>query len=143
MLFAESETVELKSVYVEDIKKEIIAFANTRGGTIYIGVEDNGSVCGVGNADAVMQQVMNAARDAIKPDVTLFMHIEAVPVDEGKSIVAVQVQCGAHRPYYLAAKGLRPEGVFVRQGTSAVPASDTAIRQMIKETDGDNYEDMR
>ena len=56
MLFAESETVELKSVYVEDIKKEIIAFANTRGGTIYIGVEDNGSVCGVENADAVMQQ---------------------------------------------------------------------------------------
>lgn len=143
MLFAESETVELKSVYVEDIKKEIIAFANTRGGTIYIGVEDNGSVCGVGNADAVMQQVMNAARDAIKPDVTLFMHIEALPADEGKSIVAVQVQCGAHRPYYLAAKGLRPEGVFVRQGTSSVPASDTAIRQMIKETDGDNYEDMR
>ena len=131
MLFAESETVELKSVYVEDIKKEIIAFANTRGGTIYIGVEDNGNVCGVENADAVMQQVMNAARDAIKPDVTLFMHIGALPADEGKSIVAVQVQCGAHRPYYLAAKGLRPEGVFVRQGTSSVPASDTAIRQMI------------
>jgi len=63
MLFAESETVELKSVYVEDIKKEIIAFANTRGGTIYIGVEDNGSVCGVENADVVMQQVMNASRD--------------------------------------------------------------------------------
>lgn len=58
MLFAESETVELKSVYVEDIKKEIIAFANTRGGTIYIGVEDNGSVCGVENADAVMQQLL-------------------------------------------------------------------------------------
>ena len=56
MLFAESETVKLKSVYVEDIKKEIIAFANTRGGTIYIGVEDNGNVCGVENADAVMQQ---------------------------------------------------------------------------------------
>ena len=133
MLFAESETLELKSVYVEDIKKEIIAFANTRGGTIYIGVEDNGNVCGVENADAVMQQVMNAARDAIKPDVTLFMHIEALPADEGKNIVAVQVQCGAHRPYYLAAKGLRPEGVFVRQGTSSVPASDTDMRSLEQE----------
>lgn len=58
MLFAESETGELKSVYVEHIKKESIAFANTRGGTIYIGVEDNGSVCGVENADAVMQQLL-------------------------------------------------------------------------------------
>ena len=62
------------------------------------------------------------------------MHIEALPADKGKSIVAVQMQCGAHRPYYLTAKGLRPEGVFVRQGTSSVPASDTAILQMIKET---------
>ena len=142
MIYTESETVELKSVYVDSIKKEIVAFANTHGGTIYIGVEDDGEVRGIDHADLVTQQVMNAARDAIKPDVTMFMHIESIS-ENGKLILAVQVQCGAHRPYYLAAKGLRPEGVFVRQGTSSVPASDAAIRQMIKETDGDNYEDMR
>lgn len=142
MNFIESESMELKSIYVDDIKKEIIAFANTRGGSIYIGVEDDGTVCGVQNIDAVIQQVGNAARDAIKPDVTMFMHIHSMMI-EGKYVVEVQVQCGAHRPYYLAGKGLRPEGVFVRQGTSSVPASDTVIRQMIKETDGDNYEDMR
>lgn len=142
MIFKESETVELKAVYVDGIKKEISAFANTRGGTIYIGVEDDGTVCGVENADFVSQQVMNAARDAIKPDVTMFMHIETI-TESGKDVLAVEVQCGAHRPYYIASKGLRPEGVFVRRGTSAVPASDAAIRRMIKETDGDNYEDMR
>lgn len=142
MIYTESETVELKSVYVDSIKKEIVAFANTHGGTIYIGVEDDGEVRGIDHADLVTQQAMNAARDAIKPDVTMFMHIESIS-ENGKLILAVQVQCGAHRPYYLAAKGLRPEGVFVRQGTSSVPASDAAIRQMIKETDGDNYEDMR
>ena len=43
-------------------------------------------------------------------------------------------------PYYLAAKGLRPEGVFVRQGASTVPATGSAILKMIKETDGDDYE---
>ena len=135
-------TVELKSVYVDDIKKEIIAFANTRGGSILVGVEDNGKICGVENSDRLIQQISNAARDAIKPDVTMFLHYETQTI-ESKNIVEVKVQCGAHRPYYLAAKGLRPEGVFVRQGTSSVPASDTMIRQMIKETDGDNYEDMR
>ena len=142
MFFSESETVELKSVYVDDIKKEIIAFANTRGGSILVGVEDNGKICGVENSDRLIQQISNAARDAIKPDVTMFLHYETQTI-ENKNIVEVKVQCGAHRPYYLAAKGLRPEGVFVRQGTSSVPASDTMIRQMIKETDGDNYEDMR
>lgn len=143
MDYVENETTELKSIYVDDIKKEIIAFANTFGGTIYVGVEDNGHVCGVTNVDDVMQQVMNAARDGIKPDVTLFMHVHDIDIDDGKTIVAIEVQCGAHKPYYLTSKGLRPEGVFVRQGTSSVPASETAIRKMIKETDGDNFEDMR
>ena len=104
MIYTESETVELKSVYVDSIKKEIVAFANTHGGTIYIGVEDDGEVRGIDHADLVTQQVMNAARDAIKPDVTMFMHIESIS-ENGKLILAVQVQCGAHRPYYLAAKG--------------------------------------
>ena len=143
MEYAENETTELKPIYVDDIKKEIIAFANTFGGTIYIGVEDNGRICGVEDVDAVMQQVMNAARDGIKPDVTLFMHVRDIDIDEGKTIVTIEVQCGAHKPYYLASKGLRPVGVFVRQGTSSVPASKTAIRKMIKETDGDNFKDMR
>ncbi len=142
MIFSESETLELKSIYVDDIKKEIVAFANTRGGKIYIGVDSNGIVCGVMNPDFVIQQVSNTTRDAIRPDVTMFVRYEMLTID-GKNVIEVDVRCGAHRPYYLAAKGLRPEGVFVRQGTSSVPASDTAIRQMIKETDGDNYEDMR
>lgn len=142
MLFVENEVTELKSKYTDNIKKEIIAFANTRGGTIYIGINDDGGVCGVENSDYLIQQVMNAARDSIKPDITLFMNVETL-INEDKTIVAVYVQCGTHKPYYLATKGLRLEGVFVRRGNSSVPASDIAIRQMIKETDGDNYEDMR
>jgi len=62
---------------------------------------------------------------------------------DGKTIVAVTVQRGTERPYYLAVKGLRPEGVYVRHGAASVPATDTAIRRMIKETDGESYEDLR
>ena len=61
----------------------------------------------------------------------------------GKIIVVVDIQRGTDRPYYLAKKGMRPEGVYVRQGYSSVPATDTAIRRMIKETDGDRFEAMR
>ena len=46
-------------------------------------------------------------------------------------------------PYYLRGKGIRPEGVFVRQGASTVPASEAAIFDMIKDTCGDSFEDMR
>lgn len=43
MVFKESENIELQSVVIDDIKKEIIAFANCKGGILYIGVEYDGS----------------------------------------------------------------------------------------------------
>lgn len=142
MLFRESETVELKEIVVDEIKKEIIAFANCNGGRVYIGVRDNGEVVGLDDPDRVSLQVSNMVRDAIKPDVTMFLHYETIE-EAGKKIVVVDIQRGTDRPYYLAKKGMRPEGVYVRQGYSSVPATDTAIRRMIKETDGDRFEAMR
>ncbi len=142
MRFQETETVELKSIVMDDIKKEIIAFANCDGGTVYVGVADDGTVLGVENADECALQISNMVRDAVKPDVTMFIHYETLDC-EGKAVVAVNIQRGTNRPYYLAKKGLRPEGVYVRQGYSSVSATDTAIRQMIKETDGDSFENMR
>ena len=142
MRFRETEIVELKSIVMDDIKKEIIAFANCDGGTVYVGVADDGKVLGVENADECALQISNMVRDAVKPDVTMFIHYETLECD-GKAVVAVNIQRGTNRPYYLAKKGLRPEGVYVRQGYSSVPATDTAIRQMIKETDGDSFENMR
>ena len=142
MKFQETETIELKSIVMDDLKKEIIAFANCDGGTVYVGVADDGTVLGVENADECALQISNMVRDSIKPDVTMFIHYETLDC-EGKAVVAVNIQRGTNRPYYLAKKGLRPEGVYVRQGYSSVPATDTAIRQMIKETDGDSFENMR
>lgn len=142
MIFTESEVIELKSEVVSDLCKEVIAFANTKGGTLYIGVRNDGTVVGIEDADRVTLQINNMVRDSIKPDVTMFVHYETQAVG-GKTILAVTVQKGTGRPYYLASKGLKPSGVYVRNGTSTDPATDTAIRKMIKETDGDCFEDMR
>ena len=142
MDFHESELIELKEIVVEDVKKEIIAFANCDGGKLYIGVQDDGQIIGVEDADAVALQISNMVRDAIKPDLTMFLHYETLK-ENGEEVVCVNVQRGTERPYYIAKKGMRPEGVYVRQGYSSVPATDTAIRRMIKETDGDHFEDMR
>ena len=51
MEFRESETEELKQIVVEDVKKEIVAFANSEGGILYIGAADDGSVVGLENPD--------------------------------------------------------------------------------------------
>ena len=127
---------------LQTFAKRLVAFANTKGGTLYIGVEDNGTVVGVNSADRVTLQINNMVRDSIKPDITMFVHYETQVIDD-KQIIAVTVQEGTDRPYYLGSKGLKPSGVYVRNGTSTDPASDTAIRKMIKETDGDSFETMR
>ena len=142
MPYQESETVELKSIVADDLKKEIIAFANSDGGTLYIGVRDDGEVVGLDDPDGTALQVSNMVRDSIKPDVTMFLRYRTIE-EAGKKIIEIRVQRGTDRPYYIAKKGMRPEGVYVRQGYSSVPATDTAIRRMIKETDGDRFETMR
>jgi len=103
MIFQESETVELKSIVVDDIKKEIIAFANCEGGKLYIGVQDDGTIIGVEDPDGTALQISNMVRDAIKPDLTMFLHYETLN-ENGKQIVAVDIQQGTERPYYVAKK---------------------------------------
>ncbi len=142
MNFTESDTLELKSELIPDICKEVIAFANSHGGVIYIGVQDDETVVGIPNTDEALLRLNNMVRDSIKPDVTMFVRYALQRVDD-KSILEVTVQKGTERPYYLASKGLKPTGVYVRNGSSTDPATETAIRRMIKETDGDVFEDMR
>ena len=141
-MFTENKMTEFKREYVNDIKNTIVAFANCDGGTLYIGVNDDGTVCGVDDVDGTMLRVTNAIRDAVCPDITMFVECRNDIMDE-KPVVCVDVQRGTARPYYLHGKGIRPEGVYVRQGASTVPATDAAILNMIKETGGDSYEAAR
>ena len=142
MKLYESETVELKEIYTSDLKKEIVAFANSNGGTIYIGIQDSGKIIGLENADFVMQQISNFLRDSIRPDVSMFTNIELLQ-EENKFYIKLTVSQGTKKPYYLSDKGLKPTGVYVRSGTTSAPASEDAIRMMIKMTDGDSFETNR
>lgn len=140
--YRESEYVELKEQYSDTILKEIVAFANSGGGSIYVGINDDGEIIGVDDADKLIQRIANTVRDAVAPDVTMSVSYKCLE-QEGKTYIEIQVQRGTMVPYYLKNKGLRPVGVYVRQGTSAVPVSDSAIREMIKSSDGDSFEEMR
>ena len=138
----ENNNTEFKREFVDEVKKTVIAFANTAGGKIYIGVDDDGSAVGVSDPDDVMLKCSNAIRDAIRPDITMFVNY-SVETIANKQVVVIDVQRGTSIPYYLESKGIRPVGVYVRQGALSVPASETAILKMIKETDGDKYENAR
>ena len=138
----ENKTTEFKREYLDDIKYVVVAFANTDGGKLYIGINDDGSVLGVENADDTMLRLTNMIQDVVRPDVTMFVDC-SIEIIDGKSVVVLTVQRGTARPYYIHSKGIRPEGVYVRQGAASVPASETTILNMIRETSGDCYEDAR
>ena len=142
MKFAESQSIELKLEYTEEIKRTVIAFVNGEGGVIYIGVADSGEVAGVRDADEVCQKITSSCRNSIKPDITMFLKVNIVELD-GKTIVKVEVGRGTDAPYYLAEKGMKPAGVFIRVGTSTVQASEAHIRNMIKLTDKESFIELR
>ena len=135
----ETENIEFKLQFTDEIYKEVIAFANTDGGVIYIGIDNNGNAVGIDNVDENYTRITNGIRDAIMPDVTMFVKYT---IQENR-VVRITVGEGSYKPYYLKSKGLKPSGVFVRQGTSSVSASPEQIRAMIKESDGDTFESMR
>lgn len=142
MKFIENENTELKEIYTTDIKKEVLSFVNTNGGNIYIGVADNGEVVGLDNLDDTMLKITNTIRDGIRPDIMMFIRLQEIEVNE-KHIVKVTVSEGTRKPYYLVDKGMKPSGVYVRQGSAKNPASEDAIRNMIKVSDGDSFESNR
>lgn len=135
----ETENIEFKLQFTDELYKEVIAYANTDGGVIYIGIDNNGNAVGIDNVDENYTRITNGIRDAIMPDVTMFVKYT---IQENR-VVRITVGEGSYKPYYLKAKGLKPNGVFVRQGTSSVSASPEQIRAMIKESDGDTFESMR
>ena len=135
----ESERIEYKSQMIDDIYKEVIAFANTNGGVIYIGIDDKGKLIGIDNVDETYTRLTNGIRDAIAPDVTLFVRY----ILQNNKVIQIEVGEGSYKPYYLKSKGMKPNGVYVRQGASSVQASPDQIRRMINDSDGDVFEEMR
>lgn len=140
MLRRENESIEYKRELTDGLKKEVLAFVNSNGGSIYIGIEDNGQVIGVTDIDQTMLRIASMLRDSIHPDVMMFIDIGSEQIEQ-HDVIHLKVSSGTNKPYYLIKNGLKPSGVYVRQGSASVPASPEQIRQMIKAADGDVFED--
>lgn len=135
----ENENTEYKSVAADGIYKSVIAFANTNGGIIYVGYDDDGNAVGIDDVDNVYTKITNTVRDSISPDITMFTKYTL----QDNNTILIEVSEGTAKPYYIKSKGIKPSGVYVRQGASSVQASQEQIRMMIKLSDGDVFESTR
>lgn len=131
-MFIENEYIEFKRELTKEIKKEIVAFANSKGGTIFIGVEDDGKAVGLKNISKDMEALSGMIHEGIKSYLTPYTTIRPIKKDD-KDIIELIVASAPNKPYYLADKGLKSSGVFVRHGNTSVPLSEEVIKQMIIE----------
>jgi ATP-dependent DNA helicase RecG len=61
----ENQNIEYKSSWRDEYLKWICGFANAQGGKLYIGVSDDGQVCGVLNAKRLMEDIPNKIRESL------------------------------------------------------------------------------
>ncbi len=80
-----------------EVAAALVAFANSSGGQLLLGVDDEGRISGIDDPDAVMQQVDNIAYNNCEPPLTISQ--ERVVLEEGMVVIVVTVARGEQRPY--------------------------------------------
>lgn len=140
-MYKEDEYTELKSILTKEIKKEIVAFANSGGGKIYIGIDDDGNVVGLDNVKRDVESLSGMIKDGIKSDLTLYTDIKQEKINN-EDIIILEILDAPNKPYYLADKGLKSSGVYLRSGNTSIPTSDEVIKKLIIDSQNIPFEEM-
>ncbi|MFM5897615.1 MAG: helix-turn-helix domain-containing protein [Dolichospermum sp.] len=100
----ENSRVEFKSEQFrnESLAKEIVAFANMKGGKILVGIEDNGEITGVKNPHLLMEKIILICRNNIQP--SLIPELISISYED-KFILMIEVEKGhcTLNSYYIRA----------------------------------------
>lgn len=115
--FIESEILELKEKYTDSIAKEIVSFLNANGGTLLIGVRDDGVVVGVEKIDETLRKVSDIITSQIEPNPQDEIRSELRFAD-GKTIIALEINKGSKHIYCQKKYGFSSAGCTIRIGTS-------------------------
>ncbi len=129
----ESQNVEFKvsvSDKSENYARTVIAFANTQGGNIVFGVDDDRHVVGIDDGEEtffnIMDNIANAISDSCTPQIIPTIELQTL---ENKTVIVVNVLPGKQRPYYLKSKG-KENGTFIRVGGTTRPAHTEKIKEL-------------
>lgn len=125
MKFVETEKTELKQKYTDNVVKEIVAFLNSDGGTVYVGVCDDGTLCGIEDMDKTLKRIADVLEYQILPDPRPFVELGTKYVD-GKHVVEISVKKGESL-YYIKRYGRSAQGCFVRVGTTCRSMTEEQI----------------
>ena len=137
---SEGKTLEFKRDLSspKPLLKTLVAFANTAGGKLIIGINDNRQIVGVENPFDEEERLCSLIADSISP--RLVPNVEMLTL-EGKTLLLVEVFLSSSRPHYLKAEGTE-SGVYVRLGSTNRQADRELIAELRRSAEGVSFDEM-
>ena len=142
--FGEGRNIEYKREIPqnhEKFLKDIIAFSNTSGGKVIVGIEDETHIVyGIGdqNPFRLSDRISNMISDACTPQIDPNIAMRTL---EGKTVLEIEVPSGKFRPYYIAKKGKETTAYIRINGTSR-PADARKLKELELEGQNLSYDKM-
>jgi predicted HTH transcriptional regulator len=118
----------------EKIAQEIVALANTGGGVMIFGVNDQMRIEGVDNPEGVQDELVRICREDIEP--SLFPFIDRIAFDNGRRVVALDIE-GKRRPYRT-----HDGRFYIRVGAEKREATREELSELMNEARPSGFEDM-
>lgn len=126
-LMIESNRVEFKGQLNDKLEKEIVGFLNNpEGGTIYIGVDDEGNPIGIDDLDVTQLKIIDRVKNNILPSMLGLFELRIEEID-GTKIIKLSISSGTEKPYHIKKYGMSPKGCYIRVGNSIQEMSRNMI----------------
>ena len=108
-----------KAAFPEKIVREMIAFANTRGGILLVGVGDEGAIPGLKHPEDDSHEIQKALRKCHPP---LPVRETFIPIGQSRSVIQYEISESTRKPHYLVSSPETKEA-FVRVEDRSIKAS--------------------
>lgn len=124
----ENSVVEFKrdDLRAEQLAKEIVAFANSYGGKLFVGIEDDGTISGIQRADFEPWVMDSVCGRYVHP--SLVPKYEEIQVEEGLRVAVISIPMGSSKPYVVHHNDR--EDFYIRVGSISKLASREQIVRM-------------
>ncbi len=111
----------------EKILKEVVAFANTDGGYLIIGVDDNKDILGIRDVDEISTVMSKNIEELVAPKLKFSMSI--IPLNAKRSVVVYEIFKGKNKPYFLNPSIDKRKGIaYYRYEDKSIQASDELLK---------------
>ncbi|MDR3287229.1 MAG: ATP-binding protein [Prevotellaceae bacterium] len=107
MIPSESLTIELKSSFNAECIETLVAFVNAKGGSLYVGVNDDGSVAGVNLGKETLIQWINEIKGKTEPSIVPDYEVQ---IFDSKEIVILSVKEFPIKPVSVKGKYFKRVG---------------------------------